>query len=704
MSICRLLPASSTLAVLTIGLSPAIAAAADPAEPAVRMLREVTVSDSAASPALTRGQLPELTPDGRLTVGKRTTVIELEEQPVIVNNNLRQTFARLPGLLVSEQQIPSIFNVNYRGLGDPHESEYVAFFENGLPLGSDPIGYSTLYYLPPTQRVDSVEFIRGGSSLLYGPQLGPAINFITTRADPDQLGLHYATEHAGGTDGLYSTFNEVSWGDGTWGTYAEFDHRQADGERNNSDYGVTGGRVSVAYQAVAATRLGFDFYAFNSDSGEAGRLTLSQFNADPERTTRSADRVFIDKYFGAITLDHDFDRYGTLHAKVFGGYQDRYSRRQNATGTLTNLDRREFNTFGADIRQVLPWGGGHVLTAGYTVYHDDAPRSRFTNPDIQSSREVTPVFDQDLGILYNAVFAENAFRFGRIAIAPALRWEHIDYSVDEALEIRDAPRGPLDFDRTVEALLLGVGLSFDLTPELQAYANASESYRPPTFDDLASPTTARFIPGLTDTTSGRNYEIGLRGAPLTGLSFDVAVFRVEVEDRVETQRIGADDLRLNSGDSEHEGVEFQLSYDPLARLDSADRLEVFVNGAWLDAEITASQQAALVGRTPAYAPDYLLRTGVIYNWQDRAKLAVTSTLVDEEFWQDSNLGNAATQTAVIPAFEIVDVSGEFRVSPEWTAFGGINNIADQRYFSRVRADGIEPAADRTFYAGLRYSL
>ncbi len=117
--------------------------------------------------------------DGKVLAGKKTTEVKLDEQPAIANNELRQTFVRVPGLLVSEQQIPGHFNVNYRGLGDPHESEFVMFFEEGVPLASGWFGYPTMYYLPPTERLERVQFLRGGSALLYGPQPGPAVNLVT---------------------------------------------------------------------------------------------------------------------------------------------------------------------------------------------------------------------------------------------------------------------------------------------------------------------------------------------------------------------------------------------------------------------------------------------------------------------------------------------------------------------------------------------
>lgn len=142
--------------------------------------------------------LPDIQ-QGRIFAGKKTSVVELSEQPTLIEPNLRQMFATLPGLFVSEQKIPSIYNVNYRGLGDPHESEFVAFYQDNVPLGANMFGYPTMYYMPGAQRIERVEFIRGGSGLLYGPQIGPVVNFVT-RSPSAQAETAIVTEHALGSD------------------------------------------------------------------------------------------------------------------------------------------------------------------------------------------------------------------------------------------------------------------------------------------------------------------------------------------------------------------------------------------------------------------------------------------------------------------------------------------------------------------------
>ncbi len=82
-----------------------------------------------------------------ITVTKKATVIKLDQQPPVENNNNQELFTKAPGLLITEQNTPGQFNFSYRGLGNPQESEFVTVLQDGMPLASDWIGFPTLYYL-----------------------------------------------------------------------------------------------------------------------------------------------------------------------------------------------------------------------------------------------------------------------------------------------------------------------------------------------------------------------------------------------------------------------------------------------------------------------------------------------------------------------------------------------------------------------------
>src|SRR6187401_2527435 len=77
----------------------------------------------------------------QITVTKKATVIKLEQQPPIENNNLQEEFIKAPGLLVTEQHTPGQFNFSYRGLGNPQESAAfrISLTKNIIPESSSTV-------------------------------------------------------------------------------------------------------------------------------------------------------------------------------------------------------------------------------------------------------------------------------------------------------------------------------------------------------------------------------------------------------------------------------------------------------------------------------------------------------------------------------------------------------------------------------------
>ena len=654
--------------------------------------------------------------DGQILSGKKTTDVKLDEQPAVANNELRQTFVRVPGLLVSEQQIPSHFNVNYRGLGDPHESEFVMFFEDGVPLASGWFGYPTMYYLPPTERLERVQFVRGGSSLLYGPQPGPAVNLVTRDPLPEAE-FAARSRHIGGSDGLYTTYNEISGGSGDFGYRVELDHRDFDGTRENSASEVDGASVSLFWRESDLANWRLDLNHYESESEEAGRLPTGLFESRPDYTSTPFNRIWIERQSATLSTERQLAEGYTLDAKLWHAELDRDSRRASSAflpGQLpVNLtaafDHQDFSNTGFDARVTHDFGSNHTLTFGLTAYTEDSPRWQRSNVQLDADGGTTLRYAQERGTDYVALFAESVFRFDRWSVIPALRVESLTLDIEETTPsstlIRDAIND--DFSHTVP--LAGLGATYDFVDQrLQAYGNVSQGYRPMRYDDVGNPTSNLIDGNDPDPSKTLSAEIGLRGSPVDGLFFDVSLFHIDFRNKIEQITVSPTEVeRVNSGDARHQGIEFSGEYDFFAGRNGT-HLTLFGSVALLDAEITESVTASLVGKTPAYAPDHIAKLGLIWRgFDERLKLGLTGTMVDDQFWRDANtsIGTGVTFVAAeIPSYEVLDLTGEWRINPHFSLLGGVNNLTDEKYTSRVRGDGVDPGAERHAYVGIEVSL
>jgi len=688
---------------LPVFAAPALASVADDRV----LLPVVEVRVDAASSA--DAQAPPELEDGKINAGRKTTRVELGEQPAIIDNNYRQVLARTPGLLLSEQPIPSHYNVNYRGLGDPHESEFVLFAVDGVPVLSDWFGYPTLYFTPPAQQLKRVDLIRGGSGLLYGPQIGPVVNLM--RRGP-QIGdaSRSRLDLVAGSNALRSSYAETAGGSARSGWFLSANHTSSDGDRAHSGYAVQGARAAFLWQPDERQSWDFDFGAYRSDANEPGRLSLAQFTADPLQSTTLTNQIGIDRSDFSVRHQRAFGEASHLTAKVFHWYQDRASRRASASAfgaplpAFTTFDRQQFQVSGFDARVLTEWGGNHTLNWGTTLYSGDSPRAQSRNTDLQADAGTELRFAQQRDTNYGAAFIENAFRIGEWTLVPALRQERLVMRIEEPQRLAGLRRDAINQTFGRNETLLGFGATRTLGAHWRLYGNASQGYRPMRYDDIGNPTAALSTDNDPLPSRAENLELGLRGNPAAGWFVDLSVFRVKLNDKIEQQLVNATDIeRVNSGDARHQGLEFQVEWNLWSGRDTANALTLYANGSLLDASITRSANLSLIGRTPQYAPDRILRGGLLWNAENGAKLAISGTHVSTQFWQDSNLGTALLP-AQIPSHSVWDVASEWPVTEGLTVLAGVNNVSDRSYSSRLRSDGIEVAPRRSSYLGLRFGF
>ncbi|MFM7556556.1 MAG: hypothetical protein ACKPAH_14835, partial [Verrucomicrobiota bacterium] len=90
----------------------------------------------------------------KVYAGKKVTLLDFDALPQMQNDNYRQAFSQIPGLLVSELPNASLLSLGYRGIGDPHESQNLLVLKDGLPFVLDLYGYPTVYFAPPFESVD----------------------------------------------------------------------------------------------------------------------------------------------------------------------------------------------------------------------------------------------------------------------------------------------------------------------------------------------------------------------------------------------------------------------------------------------------------------------------------------------------------------------------------------------------------------------
>lgn len=700
------------------------AVAGDPAaEMAPTVMEKQVIFGEAESDALVQEPFPADVQGERIFAGKRASVIDLDAFPKVQANNYRQALALTPGLLYSEETTPLV-SLGYRGIGEPHRSQFLQVLKDGIPIHADPFGYPEAYFTPPLDVVDRAEFIRGGGALMYGPQPAGALNYVTYQPRRDRE-FSGRSQHVFGSDGLYSTYNAVDGTVGRLGYLAYFNHRQADGFRTaNSDYQLDGGHFKLVLDAEKDSRWLLALDAYEEGHGEPGGLNFgtgpndANYDVNRDQATKLHDRFRLRRYIPSLEYQLDAGDRTSLSVKSWGGYYERFSKRQRGGGFGTfptgaaagsnDIERQEFYTFGFEPRirhDWEAWGETHTLAGGVQFYHMDSPRTdkRGTAPDAD---EGVVYRDAQREVFYGSVFVENRFSFGRLSVTPGFRLENVNqdltsrnYDPTTGAFINEGAKDKLDVQP-----LFGLGLAYEVKPQVQLYANVSQNYRTTIFSEsLVVPTAGTVLEGDLDPVSGWTYEVGFRGNPRTWLTWDSSLFLVDLDNKFGgTVSAGGVTTLRNVGRTINYGWDAAVQFDVVGALDAArgtdyvsawGSVNLYGNVTLLEAEIHGGTSD---GKRPQYAPDYLLRTGVIYRWQDRVKVAFLGTFLSDHFATDDE-----NPTRLIPAYMTWDLTAEVVVwRDHLRLMAGINNLFDEDYYARIRGDGIDPAYGRNFYAGL----
>jgi Fe(3+) dicitrate transport protein len=373
------------------------------------------------------------------------------------------------------------------------------------------------------------------------------------------------------------------------------------------------------------------------------------------------------------------------------------------------LAAQRFHYTGLDGRFLHTWGRGNALTVGYTAYTSQSPYNEYSSTNPYANRDDESgklVYADGRKTHYGALFAENVFRLPYFHVVTSARFDH-----EQLVSHETVATHPQLVDNTYSKNipLFGIGIGNDFGRGNETYLNVAQGFRPLRYLDIASP-FGNFAPGNNpDPTRYVTYELGVHGWPSVGLYYDVSLFQVNVHDRIESQAYNqTETIDVNTGNTRSRGVELEGSYDVLrswSETASNQHLAVFANASLLNARFTSSALPNQTGKTPAYAPDYVLKAGATWRREAHYKVSLVVDSVASQFFQDSNLP-IATTPARIPTYTVADFSGEYNVIGGLRLLGGISNLTNRHYYSRVfiSRGQLEPARDRTFYGGLAYDF
>lgn len=712
-------------------------------EDAVHHLNEVNIqTEKEKTAGITRLKGVDGT---NINEGKKSEVVLLNDLTAnLSTNNTRQIYAKVAGLNIWENDGAGIqLGIGGRGLNPSRVTNFNTR-QNGYDISADALGYPESYYSPPAELTDRIEILRGAASLQYGTQFGGLINFKLKEGAPDKM-MEVTSRETGGSWGFFNTTNSVGGTVKKVQYYTFFQHKQGNGWRPNAEFNVNTAHASVKYNASNKLTMTFQYTYMNYLAHQPGGLTDAEFAENPHQSVRSRNWFKVNWNLGAMLLDYKINDHLKFNSRFFA-----LSASRDALGNLDFINRADpgmardlykdkYRNYGNESRLLYTYKMGENpqnLLIGVRYYRGNTNRrqglgnngstGRHSDFDYTESDEYA--YSKYVFPNYNvAVFAENIFRITpKFSIVPGIRFENIITKANGFYAITNKDQaGNIIFSQQVQEnknnkrhfLIGGIGLSYFQNQSVQLYGNISQNYRAINFNDIRSVNpNIKVDPDLHDE-KGYSADLGMRGNISDIFNYDVSLFTINYDNRIGTVQksdpvtFNIYRYRTNVSRSRNLGIESFAEMELLHFINQQTantRLSVFTNLALINARYVHSSEPAYQNKKVELAPDVIFKTGLSFK-HNRMTASYQISYTSSQFTDATNA--AFTSNAIdgiVPAYTVMDLSAEYRLSRIFTLQASVNNLADRRYFTR-RADsypgpGIIPADARSFFFTLQFKL
>ena len=673
---------------------------------------------------------------------KKSEVVVLNDITAnLATNNSRQVFGRVAGLNIWESDGAGLqLGIGGRGLS-PNRTSNFNTRQNGYDISADALGYPESYYTPPTEALDRIEVVRGAASLQYGTQFGGMINFVM-KEGPEDKPFELTSRQTAGSWGLFNSFNSIGGSKGKLHYYTFYQYKRGDGWRKNSGFDAHTAFTSIHYKPNDKLEIGANYTYMNYLAQQPGGLTDAAFAADPRQSVRDRNWFSVNWNLFALTMDYRMGERTKLNVRNFGliaersalGYLEKINRPDPGQERLLLQD--QFRNFGNETRLIHRYdflNAFSTVLVGARYYHGFTDQrqgmgSAASDADFRyyPDNNNPSISDYDYPSRNLALFAENIFNISpRLSITPGVRYEWIRtiadgrYDVvnkDQAGNILMEERVQENRQNTRDLVLFGLGASYKHTENFEIYGNFSQNYRAINFNDMRVVNANIRIDQKLQDEKGYSADLGFRGGIAELVNFDVSFFHLAYDNRIGLQP--AKDtvtymnylLRTNIGKSRNRGIETYVETDVLKLLYgkayNRNSLSVFSNLTFVDADYLIEEQV-FKDKKVELAPALIAKAGITFK-RNNLKLSYQYAYTSEQFTDATN--SITEPTAVfgkVPAYWVMDLSGSYTYR-RFTLETGINNLTDERYFTRrataYPGPGIIPSDARNYYVTLQFKL
>ena len=483
-----------------------------------------------------------------------------------------------------------------------------------------------------------------------------------------------------------------------------FSRNQADGFREHS--AMKNSVVNGKLRWEIDPNLNFTFltnYAESPLANDPGALTKDQVaenrSSARDRNVQYNSGESVSQFRIALVAEKKFEPHQTLQARVYSTVRDFENRLPFENGGQVQFNRLFSGSSIIYFSSGLILGIPYRLSAGMDLEDQQDDRQRFDNLEGVRGDKVLDQLEKFRSI---GAFIEEELSINKVTkVTVGGRFDGIDIDAQDAyLEDGDASSS-----RTFTVMSPLLGVVHTLSTGINVYSNIATSFETPTLNELSNNPeggggfNADLRPQLAT-----NYEIGIKGLFKKRLKYEMALFKIDLNDELvqyELNDFPGRTFYRNAGSSKRAGIEIGLT-SFIGKGLTGSTVYTFSDFTYLDFKtVDAVHDGKMLPGIPkqfGYGElSYVHSSGFYFKLQARFS--------GELYADDANKVKEQPYSVMN-----IRVGYQKRFS-EWLfePFAGINNLFDKKYNSNVRLNAwggryFEPASGFHIYGGVRVRI
>lgn len=560
-------------------------------------------------------------------------------------------------------------------------------------------------------NVERIEVIPGGGSVIYGSGTsGGVINIITKKGTGTRANAGYS----------YTSFNGKKYDVSAGHTIGKFDidlsysNNEAKGYRDDSKDDSEYFQGKVRYDINDNHNVEFKYNNYNAGANILDSLTKEQL----EQNRKMGDTDgFITK------MDTDKDDYTlTYNGKLSSNLDINTIAFYSKTDMLMDMPSESADTKwnfkdekkGVKTKLKYSYGNNNSIIWGIDYINNDGGRYGKVNVN-NAMMSMNTKTDMDLNKDTIATFVMNTYKYNDFEFTQGIRYEKSDYEVTRAQNVTPPMGKPTSsyqaFEKDEDNYAWELSGSYNYSDTGRTYLRYERGFTSPGPSLLTNKYGGSYYLNNLDSQTYNSFEIGMsdyKGFTAINLSLFYSLTDKEIYTYMSSGMTNSNILNYNLDKTERYGFEIKLEQ-------YIDKLTLSQTYQYINAEIKKGKEKLfdgngnvitgenLSGNKIAGVPEHRFTLGAKYDFTNNFNIN------GEVVYNGNSYINNNNKYGKQNNYVVTNIRANYNMDNGLSLFAGINNLFDEEYCTSVsysQSEGYtyDPAAERNYYVGFRYSL